>query len=103
MFRAWLSDVRLYRLLIAMQIKAQLQYKVNLAVDILTSLAVTCLEVGALLLFFIPVPTLLGWRMGEVALLASILSIGFGLAELVGAGVDNFPFTIRKGEFDRVL
>ncbi len=103
MIHAWLSDMRLYRLLIAMQIKAQLQYKVNLVIDILTSLAVTCLEFGALLLFFIPFPTLLGWHMGEVALLAAIIAIGFGLAELVGAGVDNFPFTIRKGEFDRVL
>jgi ABC-2 type transport system permease protein len=86
-----------------MQIKAQMQYKVNLLIEILASLSVTCLEFVALLMFFIPFPTLLGWRMGDVALLAAIIAISFGLAELVGAGIDNFPWTIRRGEFDRVL
>src|SRR5690242_16069462 len=92
MLNAWLSDVQLYRRLIGMQVKAQMQYKVNLVIDILTSLSVTCLEFVALLMFFIPFPTLLGWHMGEVALLTSIISISFGLAELVGAGIDNFPW-----------
>jgi ABC-2 type transport system permease protein len=103
MVNAWLSDIQLYCRLIRMQIKAQMQYKVNLVIDILTSFSVTCLEFVALLMFFIPFPTLLGWRMGEVALLTAIISISFGLAELAGAGIDNFPWTIRRGEFDRVL
>src|SRR6266700_3051230 len=103
MLNAWLSDLRLYRLLISMQIKGQMQYKVNLLIEILAAFSVTSLEFVALLMFFIPFPTLLGWRMGEVALLTAIISISFGLAELVGAGIDNFPWTIRRGEFDRVL
>lgn len=103
MLNAWLSDLQLYRLLISMQIKAQMQYKVNLLLELLSAFCVTCLEFVALLMFFIPFPTLLGWHMGEVALLTAIISISFGLAELVGAGIDNFPWTIRRGEFDRVL
>jgi ABC-2 type transport system permease protein len=31
------------------------------------------------------------------------MSISFGLAEMLGAGVDNFPTIIRLGEFDRLL
>ncbi|HZO76194.1 MAG TPA: ABC-2 family transporter protein [Ktedonobacteraceae bacterium] len=102
-WRAILYDVLLYRRLIALQIRAQLQYKINILVDISTYLAVTALEFGALLLYFGPFPSLLGWKIGEVALLAAIMSIGFGLAELTGAGIDNFSDTIRRGEFDRVL
>ena len=102
-WRAILYDVLLYRRLIALQIRAQLQYKINIFVDISTYLAVTVLEFGALLLYFGPFPSLLGWKIGEVALLAAIMSIGFGLAELTGAGIDNFSDTIRRGEFDRVL
>lgn len=102
-WRAVLHDLLLYRRLIALQIRAQLQYKINVFVDICTYLAVTGLEFGALLLFFGPFPSLLGWKIGEVALLAAIMSIGFGLAELTGAGIDNFADTIRRGEFDRVL
>jgi len=102
-WRAVLYDVLLYRRLIALQIRAQLQYKINVLVDISTYLAVTVLEFGALLLYFGSFPSLLGWKIGEVALLAAIMSISFGIAELAGAGIDNFADTIRRGEFDRVL
>lgn len=102
-WRAALYDMLLYRRLIALQIRAQLQYKINVLVDIGTYFVVTVLEFGALLLFFGPFPSLLGWKIGEVALLSAIMSVGFGLAELTGAGIDNFADTIRRGEFDRVL
>lgn len=99
----FLYDVRLYFWLISMQIRAQWQYKFNLFLDIVTYFGVTALEIISLLLFFIPFPTLLGWKVGEVALLGSIMSISFGLAELVGAGIDNFGDMVRRGEFDRIL
>ncbi|HLZ62034.1 MAG TPA: ABC-2 family transporter protein, partial [Ktedonosporobacter sp.] len=97
------DDLRLYYRLIGMQLRAQWQYKINLTLDITAYLGITVLEFSALLLFFGPFPTMLGWRVGEVALLAAIMSISFGLAEMIGAGVDNFSETIRRGEFDRVL
>lgn len=97
------SDLRLYQLLIDIQFKAQAQYKTNLLIDIVTYFGVTALEFIALLLFFIPFPSLLGWHVGDVALLSAIMSISFGLSELVGAGIDNFPLLIMQGEFDRIL
>ncbi len=97
------SEISLYLRLVAMQIRAQFQYKVNLVLDIGTYFCVTGLEFLALLLFFSAFPTLLGWKIGEVALLFAIMSLSFGLAEMVGAGIDNFSETIRRGEFDRVL
>src|SRR5579859_7744959 len=98
-----LSDLRLYRHLLSAQIRAQAQYKVNLAVDIGTYFAVTGLEFVGVLLYFGPFPTMLGWKVGEVAMLYAVMSISFGLAEMFGAGIDLFPDTIRLGEFDRVL
>jgi ABC-2 type transport system permease protein len=98
-----LSDVRLYGWLVVMQVRAQWQYKFNLSLDIATYLAVTALETIGILLYFIPFPTLLGWQMGEVLLLASVTSISFGLTELIGAGIDGFPAMIRQGTFDQVL
>ncbi len=102
-FHTLFSDMRLYLLLIRMQLRAQTQYKINLFIDIMTYLFVTGFEFLAVLLFFVRFPTLFGWRVGEVALLAAIMSISFGLAERVGAGIDDFSLTIRRGEFDRVL
>src|SRR6266699_2040582 len=98
-----LADLRLYRHFIAMQLRAQMQYKINVLIDIITYLSVTGLEFVPVLIYFGPFPTLLGWNVGEVAMLYAITSMSFGLAELFGAGIDAFDETIRRGEFDRVL
>lgn len=103
MLRTFLYDLALYRSLISMQIRAQAQYKINLLIDIGTFFFTTAFEFIGLLIIFGPFPSMLGWRIGEVALLASIMSLGFGIAEMMGDGIDNFSETIRLGEFDRVL
>ncbi len=103
MLQAIRSDVRLYLRMIAMQVHAQCQYKLNLLVDIVTYFAVTVVELAAILLYFGAFPTLLGWHIGEVVFLASIMSFCFGISEVLGAGIDNFAETIKRGEFDRVL
>jgi ABC-2 type transport system permease protein len=98
-----LADLRLYCHLVVMQLRAQMQYKINVLIDIITYLCVTGLEFVPILIFFGPFPSLLGWTVGEVAMLYAITSMSFGLAELFGAGIDAFDETIRRGEFDRVL
>lgn len=98
-----LNDLRLYLRLIGIQIRSQLQYKANLLVDIVTYFCVTGLEFLTLFLYFAQFPVMGGWHVGEVALLYSVTSIGFGLAELFGAGIDSFDEIIRRGDFDRVL
>lgn len=97
------SDVRLYGRLIGMQLRAQAQYKVSLAIDIVSYVLVTGSELATVLVFFGPFPSLLGWHVGEVVLLYAVTCMSFGLAELFSAGFDLFPDLIRRGEFDRVL
>ena len=103
MRQAIANDIRLYWYLIGIQVRTQLQYKANLSIDIVTYLLITICEFLGILVIFGPFPSLLGWKIGEVAFLASVMSISFGLAEMIGAGIDNFSQTIRLGEFDRVL
>lgn len=103
MFHAISHNILLYIRLITMQIKAQTQYRVDLTLDMLTYFLVAALEFATLLIYFVPFPTLLGWKIGEVALLSSVVSLGFGLAELFGGGIDNFDVIIRQGDFDRIL
>jgi ABC-2 type transport system permease protein len=98
-----LADLRLYCHLVLMQLRAQIQYKLNVLIDIITYLCVTGLEFVPVLIYFGPFPSLLGWNVGEVAMLYAITTMSFGLAELFGAGIDAFDETIRSGEFDRVL
>ena len=103
MVQSILSDLSLYRRLIGMQLRSQTQYKLNLVIDIGTYFFVTFAEFFGVILVFSPFPSLLGWHLGEVMLLYSVMSLAFGLSELVGAGIDNFVETIRRGEFDRVM
>lgn len=98
-----LSDVRLYLRLIWMQIRSQGQYKADMFVNIGTYFLTTSLEFAGVFLYFANFPSLLGWTVGEVAMLYAVMSIGFGFSEMIGAGLDVFPDTIRLGEFDRVL
>ena len=103
MMRHIIDDIRLYWHLIGIQMRTQMQYKANLAIDIGTFFLTTACEFLGVLVIFGPFPSLLGWRIGEVALLASVMSVSFGIAEMMGAGIDNFSQIIRLGEFDRVL
>ncbi|GAC1354383.1 MAG: ABC transporter permease [Ktedonobacteraceae bacterium] len=103
MRHAIVDDIRLYWYLIGIQIRTQLQYKANLAIDIGTFFLTTSFEFLGVLVIFGPFPSLLGWKIGEVAFLAAVMSISFGFAEMLGSGIDNFSQTIRLGEFDRVL
>lgn len=103
LLNGWVSDLSLYWRLIRMQLLAQAQYKLNLIIDIGTYLLITGTEFLAVVIVFGPFPTLLGWRAGEVVMLYGMSSVSFGLAEMVGAGIDAFPEMIRRGEFDRVL
>lgn len=103
MFYSLLLDVQLYTRLVAMQLRSQMQYKLDMMLDILTYFLITTLEFGAILLYFVPFPTMLGWQVGEVAMLSAVASIGFGLAELFGGGISDFDEVIRLGDFDRVL
>jgi ABC-2 type transport system permease protein len=96
-------DLRLYTHFLGMLVRSQAQYKVNVVVDIGASFAVTSLEFVAVLIYFGRVNSLLGWSVGEVAMLYAVMSISFGLAEMFGSGIDAFSDTIRLGEFDRVL
>lgn len=103
MLASTMRDLRLYRRLIGMQLRAQAQYKLSLAIDIGTYFIVTALEFAVVFIVFGRFPSLLGWHVGEVGLLYAVMSVSFGFAEMLGAGIDQFDEIIRRGDFDRVM
>jgi ABC-2 type transport system permease protein len=103
LWQSFRHDLRLYGRLISMQIRAQLQYRASVAIDIGTFGIVTALEFTAILLYFNRFQSILGWHVGEVTLLAAFVALGASLADAIGSGIDMFDEVIRRGEFDRVL
>ncbi len=96
-------QLRVYRLLVAANIRSQLQYRFSAAAELIGFFVTTFSEFFVTLIVFSRIDALAGWSLGEVALLYALSSMAFALAELVGAGFDNFPPLIRTGKFDTLL
>ena len=97
------ADVALYRRFVGARLRSQMQYRASFLVMTGVTFLGLATEFIAILILFNRFGELAGWRVGEVALLYGLVSISFGLSEMVGAGFDLFPSAIRQGEFDRVL
>lgn len=97
------ADVALYRLMAGSRLRSQMQYRESFLVSMVIGFLGLSAEFLAIIILFNRFDNLIGWSVGEVAFLYGIASVSFGLAEMVGAGFDIFPETIRRGEFDRVL
>lgn len=103
----WLENLRadasIYRRLVGARLRSQAQYRASFLLMTLITFLGLLSELVAVLILFGRFGELAGWRVGEVAFLCGLGWIAFGLSEMVGAGFDIFPATIRQGEFDRVL
>ena len=95
----------IYARLVAVQIRAQLQYRTAFVLEILSS-GIT------LFLFFLSMAFVLqrfgdlgGWKLGELAFLWGTVEFAFGLMDMIFSGFDpsNFGKQVRQGFFDQLL
>lgn len=93
----------LYCRLVAIRVRAQMHYKRSFALQVLAGFGSTFIDMATMLIFFSFAPRIGGWRLGEVALLYGMASVSFGLSDMVGAGIDQFPIMMRRGEVDRLV
>jgi ABC-2 type transport system permease protein len=94
---------RIYLRLIDARIRAQLQYRLSFAINLVGAALVSLLDFLAILIIFEQVEALGEWSVAEVALLYAIASISFGITDLVIGHLDLLPKMIREGEFDLIL
>lgn len=97
------DDVTLYLLLVQTRLRAQLQYRGSFLTMVIASFLGMSTELVAVVFLLHEFGDVVGWSIGEIALLYGLAGTAFGLAEMVGAGFDLFPTIIRRGEFDQVL
>jgi ABC-2 type transport system permease protein len=97
------ADLELYRRFVGARVRAQMQYRASFVLMVAITGLGLATEFLAILILFHRFEHLAGWSVGEVALLYGVASVSFGLAEMIGAGFDVFPNTIRRGELDQVL
>jgi ABC-2 type transport system permease protein len=94
---------RVYRLLVGARIRAQLQYRLSLTLELAATTLLVFLDFVAILILFEQVDALAGWTVAEVALLYGIACVAFALTDLVIGHLDLLSSMIRDGTFDQVL
>jgi ABC-2 type transport system permease protein len=97
------ESLAVYWHLAAANIRAQLQYRVSFAVDVLATFLISFLDFLAVLILFHNVPRLAGWSVHEVAFLYGTSAISFAIAELVVGHSEQLATRLRTGTFDVLL
>lgn len=97
--------IGLYRRLIGVQIRSQMQYRLNFYVDILATALVTATVFISLAFIFERFGEIAGWTLAEVAFLYGMVESAFGVMDMLFSGFDpqNFGRQIRLGRFDQLL
>ncbi len=97
--------LNIYGRLLRVQIRSQLQYRVQFWLDLITTGLMFGFEFGSIALVLQRFGDIQGWTLGEIAFLYSIAEIGFGLMRVLFGGFDpkDFGLDIRKGTFDQIL
>ncbi|MEM7531623.1 MAG: ABC-2 family transporter protein [Chloroflexota bacterium] len=95
----------IYRRLLGIQLRSQMQYRVSFILEILTGTVLLFMFFGTLGLVFQRFGSLGGWTLGEIAFLWGLVEMSFGIMDLIFSGFDpeSFGRRVRQGTFDQLL
>jgi ABC-2 type transport system permease protein len=98
-------SLRLLRRLIGANFRSQMSYRVPLLFEFFGVFFVSLLEFASFALVLPKFGDIGGWHLGEVAFLAGMVNIAFGVMDMVFSGFDpgNFGRKIRVGRMDQLL
>jgi ABC-2 type transport system permease protein len=100
----WHLDM--YRRLLAVQLRSQLQYRTSFALDAISSALVSAIEFAAPMLVLQRFGNNIGgWTMVELALLYGMIDVAYALTDLLFGGFDPDYFApmVRRGTLDQLL
>lgn len=92
-----------YQRLIAAQVRAQAQYRLSFAVDVLGSATTTFADLATILVFFRVTSSMGGFDFRQSFFMASLACVAFQLADLVVGNVERVRLYVRTGLFDAIL
>lgn len=95
----------IYRRLISIQVRSQMQYRVSFLMEVITSGLASFTAFLALALTLQKFENIGGWKLGEVAFLYGLVETAFGVAEILFSGFDpqSFGLQVSRGLFDQLL
>lgn len=103
--RGLLTQLDLYRRLISMQVRSQMIYRGSFAFDLVSVALSNVAEFVSIALIMQRFDGIGGWSLLEVAFLYGMVSMAFGVMDLIFSGFDpgGFGQQVRRGTFDQLL
>lgn len=100
-----LHTLSLYRRLLSVQVRSQMQYRVAFLLELLATVSNMSLIFLSVALVLQRFGGLGGWSVGEVAFLWGMVEMAFGTMDLFFSGFDPafFGRRVRLGTFDQIL
>ena len=98
-----LDALRVYRSMIMVSMRGQMQYRASFIIQTFGHLAATSVEFVAIYFLFQRFSRLDSWTLPEIAVFFGLVSVSFALADALGRGFDLFGEQVRTGDFDRLL
>ena len=95
----------LYRRLISIRIRSQMQYRVPFLVDVFTTCLVSAVGFLSIALILQKFEGIGGWSLWEIAFLYGMVETAFGIMDMLFSGFDpqHFGNHVRAGTFDQML
>jgi len=95
----------MYRRLIVVQVRSQIEYRTAFFLDLLATAIATAAGFGTLALILQRFEGIAGWTLGQVAFLYGMVEMAFGTMDLIFGGFDYDTFgpLVRRGTFDQLL
>lgn len=98
-----LRGLRLYWLLQRAALRGQAQYRVNAVIGILSGAVWQGTGFAFIWVVMHTFPSMAGWGLGEIAFLYGLRLTAHALAMIPMMPINNIEWTVREGEFDRIL
>lgn len=98
-----MGPIALYRRLVAVSIRSQLQYRLSFTMQAIGHLLLTGGEFLALWALFARFGSMDGWELAQVCVFYGVTNVSFAFASAATTGFDHVGELIRLGDFDRIL
>ena len=100
-----LASFDLYRRLIAIRMRSQMQYRGSFLLDTANTLVSSIVGFLSVALVVQRFGGISGWSLWEIGFLYGMVEIAFGLMDMIFSGFDpqNFGRQVRMGAFDQLL
>jgi ABC-2 type transport system permease protein len=97
------AELQAYRALIAGRFRSVLSYRASFAVELVSNIGGTVIDIGVVLVLFRATRQIGGFSLREAVLMAGLSACGFALADFTVGNVDDLKIYVRNGTLDAVL